>query len=145
MIHEVQCELDGGLIVADRDKLHGGDWNLLEEFTVALDVQGKSDVVYDFPGEDWKTVWRRETAGRVERCNRGELATLILREGAFFVNVDVGGQEPVEDRAGGAEFRCGISVPSGQLVIAEVGKLAEGWGRREGYDHFFYKRFPVPA
>jgi hypothetical protein len=36
-------------------------------------------------------------------------------------------------------------VPSGQLVIAEVGKLAEGWGSRERYDHFFYKRFPVPA
>jgi len=50
---------------------------------VALDDQGKTERVFDSPGESWQHVYARETQRLKERCRAGELWFVNLGPGRF--------------------------------------------------------------
>lgn len=153
MSNWIRCELGGGLILLDESRLdqweHSeGEANFepIEEFSIALDVEGTTDIVYDYPGESWEDVWRRETQGIVSRINAGEMAVLILPEGDFAVDLNIDGELTKTHTIRYCESE--IQISSGKLIIAELGRLIENLGLDRKYlradeDWFTYQEIEL--
>jgi hypothetical protein len=75
------CDGIDGLILIDEKNLDKFDDILLGELDILLDRYGKSELVYDFPGEKWEDVWKRETRKIVEFCNSGKMIIFLTPEG----------------------------------------------------------------
>ena len=141
MVVTFSCDLAGGILVADPVVLGRWDREVLGEFNVALDPEGKSDVIYDYPRGNWAATWRSQTQGVVERCKRGEMAFLVLHEGLFYIDLDIGSGKEIRGGEGTVEFRSRIVVDSGAVAVAEADKLMENW--RDPPEEEYYRVFRV--
>jgi hypothetical protein len=144
------CVPGGGIVLIDdrtlsqwKDTAPTDELDFAECFSIAVDLDGKTDQIHRWPGESWNTVWRRETQPLVQRMNAGEIAAVVFPEGEFFCDLDVTG--PLLISSGSVEMRCRLYVPSGSLVIAEFGKFAEDWevSFPVAYDSFAQKTLSV--
>jgi hypothetical protein len=146
----VNCLLDGGILVLDKEVLT--NWESSDPtdpfyppglFSIALDVKGKTDQVYDWPNEDWTSVWRRETQELVSIVLRGDAAILVLHEGVFCV--DLGIDQPVPASRDYFTFSSRLQLRSGVLAIAELSTLIQDWGLKHppDYDTFVYRELSV--
>lgn len=120
-VFRVDCEIDGGLLVGDRQVLSDLSDEDLFSLMVAVDEQGQTDLAFDYPGESWPDVYRRETDRLRQRCAAGELLFLNLGAGRFWCRVEDGapGKEPVGMPA--VITTGGLQLPTGDLVIVEAG------------------------
>lgn len=117
----VDCEIDGGLLVGDRQVLSNLSDEDLFSLMVAVDEQGRTDLAFDYSGESWPEVYMRETNRLRQRCAAGELLFLNLGAGRFWCQVAEGalGKEPVGTSA--VIITGGLQLPTGDLVLVEVG------------------------
>jgi hypothetical protein len=153
MVERLTCQLEGGLLLADKELLSRwrespptDEFDLEGEFSIALDVFGKTDQKYQWPDEDWETVWRRETQGLVSCVNRGEIAVLLLHEGEFFVDLAVNASAP--EVTGVTKYQSCLNVPSGILAIAEIGTFIPYWGVKsfpQTFDSLVYREIALPS
>jgi hypothetical protein len=122
---KADCQVDGGLVVADRATLNALSDADLSSLMVALDDQGQTDLALDYPGEPWQHVYDRETLRLKERCTAGELWFANLGPGRFWGRgaVDEEGDTPVPDVLASSEGSLRLS--SGELVVVEAGYLCE--------------------
>jgi hypothetical protein len=115
---KTDCQVDGGLVVADRATLNALSDVDLFSLMVALDDQGQTELALDYPGESWQHVYDRETQRLKERCRTGDLWFANLGPGRFWGKVEVGGT-PMPDVLGEGS----LHLPSGELVVVEAGHL----------------------
>jgi hypothetical protein len=121
----LRCELGGGLLLVDRDYIaHLLRKDMLYRLSVAVDVNGVTQMRSRFPGEDWSTVWNRETRPVLELCRLGWVALCILRDGSYSVDVHIL-QEEIAREGYRTLFTGAVSVRSGCLVAVELGHLIE--------------------
>jgi len=118
MIKQIECELGGGLMVADREWFSTVKEELGYKLSIALDIEGRTEIIKDFHGRNWREVWRKECKKVVDKCNAKEMALLILHEGAFFVNIEsipcaIQGRDAIQ-------YSIKISVKSEQIAIVEA-------------------------
>ena len=66
MKYNYKCDGIDGLVLIDEDYLNEIDDDLLAELDIFLDKDGKTELVYDFPNEEWKDVRKRETKKLLE-------------------------------------------------------------------------------
>ena len=59
---EYEISFVDALVIIDPERFKEMDEEFLYAFDIFLDKEGESELVCDFPGEDWKEVWDRETA-----------------------------------------------------------------------------------
>ena len=52
--------LPDGIVLIDEAYLDELNEDMLYSFDIMLDREGRTELVYDFPGEDWITVWREK-------------------------------------------------------------------------------------
>jgi hypothetical protein len=121
----LRCELGGGLLLVDRDYLaHLLRKDMLHRLRIVVDVNGVTQMRGRFPGEDWSTVWDRETRPVFELCKLGRIALCLLRDGSY--NVDLHILQEETSREGNRTLFTGtISVNSGCLAAVELGHLIE--------------------
>lgn len=128
MVERIRCSLDGGLVLTDSIviqtwKVSGPseEFDVEGELSIAVDVAGKTDQRNNWPGEEWRNVWIRETQGLVSRVNSGEIAVFLLHEGEFFVDfvIDQSQSDPVPTNL--MTWRSDLYLTSGRLAIAELG------------------------
>lgn len=108
-------DLPDGLVIMDEAYFGELNEEILYSFEIMLDHEGRSELIYDFSGEDWRTVWERETALIKEFCSEGKLFV-------YLCDKDIEGCE--------IEFvnNCGgesILVPSGKFVVVNAGELIQ--------------------
>lgn len=58
---EYQIDFIDALVVIDPTVFNEMDDEFLYAFDIYLDKKGESELVYDFPDEEWNIVWNRET------------------------------------------------------------------------------------
>ncbi|QRK11375.1 hypothetical protein JQX13_15640 [Archangium violaceum] len=120
---KADCEVDGGLVVADRETLNALSDEDLFSMMVALDEQGTSELAFDYPGVSWQHVYDRETLRLRELCTAGGLWFANMGPGRFWGGVEVEqvGSTSMPDglASGGGSLR----LPSGDVVVVEAGYL----------------------
>lgn len=73
-----ECEEMDGLILIDESYLKELNSDLLYSLDILLERYGKSELVYDFPDEEWDCVRRRETSELVDYCNKGKMIVFLM-------------------------------------------------------------------
>ncbi len=74
----LECDMLDGLILIDESYLSELNDDLLYAMDVLLDSAGTSELIFDFPGEDWDTVRQRETKQVREFCEQGKMIVWLL-------------------------------------------------------------------
>lgn len=67
-----------GFVLIDRGSMKELDGDLLYAFDILLDCSGTSELICDFPDEDWDTVWPRETEAIRKFCNSGKMIVWLF-------------------------------------------------------------------
>ncbi len=75
----LDCDMSDGLVFIDKGYLSElSDPDLLYAMDVLLDIPGTSELIYDFPDEDWNVVRQRETEQIREFCGQGKMIVWLL-------------------------------------------------------------------
>jgi hypothetical protein len=75
-----QSEWPEGVVLIDPAFFEKMDENILRAMDIFIDKDGESELVYDFPEEDWKTVYERETKPFISFVENGGLWIKLLSE-----------------------------------------------------------------
>ena len=67
-----------GLVFIDESYLSELNDDLLYEMDILLDLSGTSELICDFPNEDWDIVRQRETKQIQEFCEQGKMIVWLL-------------------------------------------------------------------
>lgn len=78
MKFQLECDEMDGLILIDKNFLKELDSDMLYALDILLDQSGRSELVCDFPDEEWHTVRFRETKSIREFCNSGKMVIWLL-------------------------------------------------------------------
>ncbi len=79
MKYTLNCDIMDGLVFIDESyliELNNDD--LLYAMDILLDLSGTSELIFDFPDEDWDTVRQRETEQIREFCGQGKMVVWLL-------------------------------------------------------------------
>ena len=81
MKYTLDCDTLDGLVFIDESYLSElNDADLLYAMDILLDSSGKSELIFDFPNEDWNIVRQRETEGIREFCGQGKMIVWLDRK-----------------------------------------------------------------
>ena len=82
MEFDLNCSCLDGLVLIDRGFIkelnNELNYDLLCSFEILLDHKGTSELICDFPDEDWGVVWARESAPIQAFCNQGKMIVWLL-------------------------------------------------------------------
>lgn len=107
-----------GFVLIDVSSLGGLTDGMLYEMDILLDVSGRSELIYDFPGEKWSEVWVRETQSIRAFCESGKMLLWLMedfREKECEMEYDEGLEKSSK----------WLYVPSGKLLAVEAGELIQ--------------------
>lgn len=105
---EYEISFVDALVIIDPERFKEMDEEFLYAFDIFLDKEGESELVCDFPGEDWKEVWDRETAVVQDFIEKSKMIVWRTEEGDYSSNIDKvndlleGGKESVQHAIGNA-------------------------------------------
>lgn len=108
-------DLPDGLVLIDEAFFEELNEELLCSLDVLLDYEGRTELVYDFPEEDWKKVWERETIPIKEFCDTGRMLVYLCDRDMENCEIELC------DSCNGTV----IMVPSGKLVLVNAGELIQ--------------------
>lgn len=69
----VQSDMTDGIVLLDPAFFKKMDENILRAMDIFLDKNGESELIYDFPDEEWEKVYVRESKPFVELVEAGEI------------------------------------------------------------------------
>ena len=105
----VQVDLMDGIVLADPTLFEKMDENILRAMDIYLDKNGESELVYDFPGEEWETVY-------VSFVESGGLWIKLLSDTEMDFSI-----EQVEK----VDSKDHITVISGRVIIVSASELLQ--------------------
>lgn len=74
----LECDELDGLVFTDKSYLTKLNSDILYSIDILLDLDGKSELVFDFPDEEWDTVRQRETKPIRAFCDSGKMIIWLL-------------------------------------------------------------------
>ena len=79
------CDMGGGLIIASKQWFDNFSEELAYSLCIILDVDGRTNQIYDYSDKSWNDVWQLEANKWLSLANSGISAPIILREGKYDV------------------------------------------------------------
>lgn len=131
----IQSDPAGGILIADKTVIQQmtADGNLDEDFqdilSIAMDIDGTSDLTYSFPDEQWARVWQRETAPLLQLVHEQRIAVCLLNEGMIYADLELLGRQP--DCGDCTRFESFVVTESGTIASVEIGNLVVCWDLEE--------------
>lgn len=129
---ELQCRSGGGIYLTDREMIArwkslapGEQPDFAEVLSILVDFEGKTDQIFRCQEEDWTQVWLRETQPMVDLLNVGSVASVVFQRGTYHCDLNLFVSMPPPNV--GKLIEQYISVQSGELLVGDLGKLAEDW------------------
>ena len=119
MKYTLDCGVLDGLVFIDESYLSElNDADLLYAMDILLDSSGTSELICDFPNEDWVTVVRpRETKQIREFCNQGKMVVWLLD--CAFEKCEI---EECKEIADSYKW---LYLPTGKLLVASASELVQ--------------------
>ena len=106
-----------GLVLMDEAYFEEFNEDILYSFEIWLDREGETELIYDFSGEDWETVWERESALIKAFCDEGKMFVFLWDKDVGECEIEFVNEMDSTDKQ--------ISVPSGKLVLVNAGELIQ--------------------
>ena len=113
-----KCDGSDGLVLIDKKFLGEIDQELLAQLDIYLDRYGKTELVYDFPNENWEEIRRRETKRLIDFCNSGKMVI-------FLYDKDVENCEIAVGTDVSKDMRTCIEVESGKVLLVNASELIQ--------------------
>ena len=158
MKYTLDCDMLDGLVFIDESYLSElSDADLLYEMDILLDSSGTSELICDFPNEDWDIVRQRETEQIREFCGQGKMIVWLLD--CVVKECELTKSTKVTDPCKWLHLPAGklLAVTASELIQClsypelEMEKVFElslepGWYaiQNEGVDHIMYCRKQPP-
>ena len=117
MKYKYRCDGLDGLILIDKKYLDEIDDNLLAELDIFLDRDGKTELIYDFPNEEWKEVRKRETKKIIDFCNSGKMVIFLADKNEDNCEITI---SDIKN-----DSRTYIYVESGELILINASELIQ--------------------
>lgn len=108
---------EDALVLLDKMVITQLTEELLYLLDIFIDVDGKSDLIYDFPDENWEDVRIRETQKLADFCNSGKMSIWLAD--------DTEKEYQITTSAGIGNFHRAIYAPSGNLVFVSASELIQ--------------------
>ena len=105
------------LVLFDRATIEELTEEHLYSFDILLDPNGKTELIYDFPEEDWKEVYERETGPVKQFCNDGKMVIWLMGNQAIKCSF-----QPENDNLKTNSF---IYSRTGDLVVAKASEIIQ--------------------
>lgn len=112
----VQSDMTDGIVLLDPAFFKKTDENILRAMDIFLDKNGESELIYDFPDEEWEKVYVRESKPFVELVEAGEIWIKL------FSNIDVVLSVEQTDTLDTKEY---VTVISGKMIIVLASELLQ--------------------
>lgn len=112
----VQSDMTDGIVLLDPAFLKKFDENILRAMDIFLDKNGESELIYDFPDEEWEKVYVRESKPFVELVEAGEIWIKL------FSNIDMVHSIEQTDTVDTKEY---LTVISGKMIIVLASELLQ--------------------
>ena len=112
----VQSDMTDGIVLLDPAFFKKTDENILRAMDIFLDKNGESELIYDFPDEEWEKVYVRESKPFVELVEAGEIWIKL------FSNIDVVLSVEQTDTLDTKEY---VTLISGKMVIVLASELLQ--------------------
>ena len=112
----VQSDMTDGIVLLDPAFFKKTDENILRAMDIFLDKNGESELIYDFPDEEWEKVYVRESKPFVELVESGEIWIKL------FSNIDVVLSVEQTDTLDTKEY---VTVISGKMIIVLASELLQ--------------------
>ena len=112
----VQSDCPEGIVLIDPAFFEKMDEDILRAMDIFIDKDGESELVYDFPGEDWKTVYERETKPFVSFVKNGGLWIKLLSNEDMVFSIEQ------SDAVASNEY---MDVISGKIIIVLASELLQ--------------------
>lgn len=106
-----------GLVLMDEAYFKEFNEDLLYSFEIWLDQEGRTELRYDFPEEDWGIIWERESALIKDFCNEGKMFVFLWDKDAKDCKVEFADS--------GCESEVHMNLPSGKLIVVNAGELIQ--------------------
>jgi hypothetical protein len=117
---DLECDGYGGIVLIEKDKVKSLSKEIGAVLNVVIDVEGRSDLVSDYPGENWQDVWAKELDNLRSICKDGLMFVGLLKDGEYCVDIDVGEEGISVDALVGS-----IKVFDSHLLVVEAGELIQ--------------------
>lgn len=116
MIFNFKTNEPDGLVLIDRQFFPEFSDALLYSFDIYLDVNGETELIYDFD-EEWETVRERESALIQDFINSGKLVVILSDKNAENCEILMEEKKVVSDKI--------LKVPSGKLILINASELIQ--------------------
>lgn len=113
----VECDGSDGLVLMDQSYLGEMDSELLISMDFLLDLHGETELIYDFPAENWENVRERESKAIQSFCNSGKMVAYLLPGGDHQCEFRV-----VDEVFGSLKW---LHLPTGNLLAVGAGELIQ--------------------
>lgn len=107
--------LPDGLVLIDEAYFDEFDEEMLYSLDIMLDTKGRTELIYDFPGEEWRIVWERESLLIKDFCDSGKMFIYLCDKDMENCEIEL------LDSCEGVH----INVPSGRLVLVNAGEMIQ--------------------
>lgn len=105
-----------GLVLIDKQFFSEFSDALLYSFDIYLDVNGETELIYDFD-EEWKIVRERESALIQDFINSGKLVVILSDKKAENCEILIEEKKVVSNKL--------LKVPSGKLIVINASELIQ--------------------
>lgn len=113
----VQCDGFDGLVLMDQSYLDELDSELLYSMDILLDCEGESELVFDFPQENWEDIRERESKAIKNFCNSGKMVVWLLSDGDYQYEFQM-----KDESCGALKW---LYLPTGRLLAVTAGELIQ--------------------
>lgn len=113
----VECDGFDGLVLMDQSYLGELDSELLYSMDILLDREGESELIFDFPQENWENVRERESKAIKNFCNSGKMVVHLLSDGDYQCEFKV-----KDEVCGSLKW---LNLPTGNLLAVTAGELIQ--------------------
>lgn len=132
------CDFEDGLMLIDQEHLKLLEFEHLDSLNITLDIEGKTTLIYDFPGEKWSEVWNRESTSIRNFANEGKAILIFAEPDEYEVQVNIL-ENSSDDKTG--HF---IEFPSGKLILVSLSEVVQCLLNKMNLE-FLFETYIVPG
>lgn len=131
MKYKFQSYMEGGLLISSKLWLDGFSDEVGYRLSILLDVDGRSELTFDYPDRSWDDVWQQQANYFLELGQSGTAISIVFREGLYQVHINLNQPLPTE-----SIHVSNLRIENNSIFIAEAGDFLETYFSGEKYENF---------
>ena len=115
----LECDGSGGIVLIEKDIVSTLSKELAAILNVVIDVNGQTELVFDYPGQEWRDVWSNELRNLNDSVKSGLMFVGLLDDGEYKVELELVNEPSTKECLGL------VKVEKSPLLVVEAGELIQ--------------------